>query len=650
MEPIRVLSGVRLPMRDGVELNLRITRPVREGRYPAVMEYNPYRRLGPIGADGAGSYPPAVPYLAAHGYVVVQFDVRGTGSSAGFTTDIYARDERQDAFDMVGWIASQDWCTGAVGMIGKSYGAVVQWQVAVQAPPALKAIVVRSGGIDLFPEFSNPGGAIRPWMFEYYAPLMNALNFAPPDPDLVGDAWADIWQQRLDRSAPWSLGYLHNLEDGPYWRERSLAPGFDRVRCPVLLVEGWADWYASAELRAFQNLAVPRKALIGPWGHYYAEEEEAAPGPRIDSRPEVLRWFDRWLKEIDNGVERDPPVTVFVRGWQAPSLLCIEDSGVWRNEAAWPPQDVQATTLHLTRKGLSATPGPGERSFDHRASFGLAAGRRGLGLTTPWGMPTDQRADDAFALCYDTAPLAEPMELLGEPEAVLSVEASAPVIGLNVRLCDVAPDGASRLITDGFLLGTHRSGLDRPEPMVPGTAHEVRIALLHCAYALAAGHRLRVAVSSADFQNAWPAGMAARITVRETSRIILPVAPRGRDHLPPPSFTPAPVPLRLPAPPTYRLHHDLVADSVTCELQAGEAARLIRSRYTVSNADPAVASIDSACSYHPPHQRHDIRIEATCRTTSDADCFHHSSDVAITVDGAPRFRKTWSDSVARRLR
>ena len=229
-------------------------------------------------------------------------------------------------------------------MIGKSYGAVVQWQVAVQRPPALKAIVVRSANDDVYTGFTNPGGCIRPWMFEYYAPLMNALNFAPPDPALVGDRWAAIWAERLERSAPWSLGYIRNTLHGPYWRDQSLAPGYDRVQCAVLLIEGWADWYATEELRAFQRLSAPKKVLIGPWGHYYAEEREAFPGPRIDARREYLEWFDHWLKGIDNGVMDEPPVTVFVRGWQAPSLLCLEDAGTWRNEAAWPPARVQPTT------------------------------------------------------------------------------------------------------------------------------------------------------------------------------------------------------------------------------------------------------------------------------------------------------------------
>ena len=235
---VRVITGIRVAMRDGVELNVRITRPDASGRFPAVLEYNPYRRLGPALPDYRDEYPPVVPYLAERGYVVVQFDVRGTGSSGGFTTDMYSDDERRDGYEMVEWCAAQDWCTGAVGMVGKSYGAVVQWQVAVQAPPHLRAIVVRSGGDDVYTEFSNPGGCIRPWMFEQYGPGMNAMNVAPPDPAFVGLRWAAMWQERLERSAPWSLGYIRNLLAGEYWGSRSLAPGYDRVQCAVLLMDG----------------------------------------------------------------------------------------------------------------------------------------------------------------------------------------------------------------------------------------------------------------------------------------------------------------------------------------------------------------------------------------------------------------------------
>ncbi len=266
-------------MRDGVELNVRVTRPDAPGRFPGVMEYHPYRRLAAALPDWHDEYPPAVPYLAEHGYAVVQYDVRGTGGSSGFSTDIYSPDERQDGYDMVGWIAAQPWCSGAVGMIGKSYGAVVQWQVAVQRPPALRAIVVRSANDDVYTGFTNPGGCIRPWMFEYYAPLMNALNFAPPDPALVGDRWAAIWAERLERSAPWSIGYIRNTLHGPYWRDQSLAPGYDRVQCAVLLIEGWADWYATEELRAFQRLECPEEGADRTVGPLLPGREGGVPWP-----------------------------------------------------------------------------------------------------------------------------------------------------------------------------------------------------------------------------------------------------------------------------------------------------------------------------------------------------------------------------------
>jgi uncharacterized protein len=658
--PVQVQTGVHVRMSDGVELNVRVTRPDAPGRFPGVMEYHPYRRLAAALPDYRDEYPPVVPYLAERGYAIVQFDVRGTGSSSGFSTDIYSPEERQDAYDMVAWIAEQPWCSGAVGMIGKSYGAVVQWQVAVQQPPALKAIVVRSANDDVYTGFTNPGGCIRPWMFEYYAPLMNALNFAPPDPALVGDKWATIWAERLEHSEPWSLGYIRNTLHGPYWREQSLAPGYDRVQCAVLLIEGWADWYATEELRAFQKLNVPRKVLVGPWGHYYAEEKEAFPAPRIDARREYLKWFDRWLKGIDNGVMDEPPVSVFVRGWCAPSLLCLEDAGTWRNEAAWPPERVQPTLMYFVDDGRLAEEAPRDAAADsyaYRPSVGITTGRRGLGSTTPWAMPVDQRLDEAYSLLFTGDALTAPLELLGEPEAVLHVSSSAEVAYFHAKLSDVAPDGTSRLITDGGLLATHRNSHEAPEKLVPGQIYQLHIKLRHCAYALEPGHRLRIAIASSEFQNAWPVGERAMNTVHRggahASHVVLPVAPPNAQPLPPPDFAPSPHP--LPAEetlvrPEYRIELDLVDDTVSCMLRAPNGGRTTnRSRYTVSNRDPARTLISSSATHVAVHPTLDIRVEATCQTTSDASSYTHLSQVRITVDGAEHFNKSWTESVPRRL-
>ena len=657
--PVKVHTRIRVAMRDGVELNVRITRPDAPGQFPGVMEYHPYRRLAAALPDWRDEYPPVVPFLAARGYAVVQYDVRGTGSSSGFSTDIYSPEERQDGYDMVAWIAAQPWCTGAVGMIGKSYGAVVQWQVAVQRPPALKAIVVRSANDDVYTGFTNPGGSIRPWMFEYYAPLMNALNFSPPDPALVGERFAAIWAERLQQSAPWSLGYIRNTLHGPYWRDQSLAPDYERVQCAVLLIEGWADWYATEELRAFQRLSAPKKVIIGPWGHYYAEEREALPGPRIDARYEYLKWFDHWLKGVDNGVMHEPPVTVFVRGWQAPSLLCLEDAGTWRNEAAWPPAHVHPTAKYLSGGGslADAAGDSGSDSYAYRPSVGITTGRRGLGSTTPWAMPIDQRLDEAFSLLFTTEPLHASLELLGEPVMLLHASSTAEVTYFHVKLCDVAEDGTSRLICDGGLLATHRNSHEEPEPLVPGQVYALRIPLRHCAYAIAAGHRLRVAVASAEFQNAWPTGQPAVNTVHhggaDASHIVLPVAHEHPHPLPAPDF--APSPHALPAigtlaRPDYRFELDLVEDTVSCVLRPPDGGSTSnRSRYTVSNRNPARTAIISSATHVAVHPTLDIRIEATCQTSSDETSYTHLSQVRITVDGAEHFSKSWSESVPRRL-
>jgi hypothetical protein len=650
---VKVLTGIQVSMRDGASLNVRLTRPDALGRFPAIIEYSPYRRLGEALPDYRDERPPVVPYLAERGYVVVQFDVRGTGNSSGHCAEMYSDDERRDGYDMVEWAAAQEWCTGAVGMLGISYGAVVQWQVAVQAPPHLNAIVVRSGCDDVYGEFTNPGGCIRPWLFETYGPMMNAYNFAPPDPAIAGARWEVMWRERLANSVPWTLSFLRNLLDGPYWRSRSVAPDFGRVKCPVLLVEGWADWYASAELRAFQNLTVPKKILIGPWGHYYAEESRAYPGPRIDARRDYLKWFDRWLKNIDNGVMDEPPVTVFVRSWQTPARLCIETAGQWRSAASWPPREVRATDFFFASHGkLGDAPVKGSETYDYRASVGVAAGRRGLGTTSPWGMPLDQRADDACSVLYETGPLAEPMELLGEPQAVLHVSSTAQVAYFHVRLCDVAPDGASRLVSDGGLLATHRASHERPEPLVPGQIYELRIALMHCADVLARGHRLRVAVAGAEFQNAWPTGMPARNTIfrgaAHPSRVVLPVAGADREHLPAPHFEESPFPLWRGMPqPGYALHRDPAADTVTCELANTDGNAHNTSRYTVSDRDPAAAKIESRFRYRPPQQARHIEIDAACTTESDADSYRHTSRVEIRIDATLYFEKTWTESVGR---
>ena len=527
------IDYVRVPMRDGVELCAKITRPDAPGSFPAIMEYNPYRRLRELLSDYRNEYPPVVPYLAEHGYAIVQFDVRGTGNSGGWTTDIYNAEERHDAFDMVGWIADQPWCSGNVGMIGKSYSAVIQWQVAVQNPTALKAIIVRSANDDVYTEWVYPGGCLRPYMFDSYSANMNTWNFAPPDPDVAGENWEELWKERLEQSIPWGIGYISNPLQGPYWRDRSLSADYERVKCAVFVVGGWSDCYPTALLRAYENLNCPKKAMVGPWGHWYGEESVAVPGPRIDTRPIYLRWFDHWVKEIDNAIMDEPPVTIFVRRYSPPAArMPLEEPGEWRNEREWPISRREDRLLYFGEQSLGDSPAKAGclDELNYRAGAGISSGIHWGGGVLPWGTPLDQRLDDANSLVYTSAPLEEELEVTGTPIAKLFISSTANVAYFHVKLIDVAPDGTAKLVRHGGLNATHRESHSQPKPLVPGTVYGLEVPLKSMSYVFQRGHRLRVAVAGADFQNAWPTAEPGVHSIYRggdyASHISLPVIPR----------------------------------------------------------------------------------------------------------------------------
>jgi hypothetical protein len=237
------------------------------------------------------------------------------------------------------------------------------------------------------------------------------------------------------------------------------------------------------------------------------------------------------------------------------------------------------------------------------------------------------------------------------------VASTATVAYFHVKLCDVAADGTSRLICDGGLLATHRNSHESPEALTPGQVYALRIPLRHCAYAVETGHRLRIAIASAEFQNAWPTRESAVNTVHRgglhASNIVLPIVPVDPRPLAPPAFAPSPHPLpaagTLPRP-EYRFELDLVDDTVSCVLRPADSGHTSsRSRYTVSNRHPARTVIASSATHVAPHPALDIRVEATCQTASDASSFTHLSQVRITVGGAEHFSKSWSESVPRRL-
>ena len=632
-----------IPLDDGVRLAATLYLPA-DGPSPVVLEALPYRK-----DDLTASYRPEYARLRdEHGYAVARVDLRGTGSSEGVAVDEYPAREQADLCQVIAWLAAQPWSTGAVGMYGTSYSGFNAIQAAMERPPALKAIVAIYATDDRYTDDVHyAGGALRLLDLVDYPLYMVAMNALPPVPALAGPDWRERWRERVEGLEPWLLRWLAEQADGPYWRHGSLRPGYDRIACPTMIVAGWADGYRNATFRAFERLAVPKRLLVGPWSHMGTET--SLPGPRIDLVPEMARWWDRWLRGRDNGVDRDPPVTVFVRHSTRPAPDLDEVEGEWRNEPGWPLERALERELPL---------GQGSATLEVRRDVGSAAWI-GCAGHLPWGQPYDQRADDAFSLTFDW-PLDGPLELLGHPRLHLAVAATAPVAFLSAKLCDVFPDGTSALVSRGFLNLTHRRSHADPAPLPVGVAEAVTVELDATSWVAAPGHRLRLSLAGADWPNTVPPPGPVTLTVdRARSRLVLPLVD-GPSPSPPPSLAPAPPRPRDGGgePVVWRVVHDVLAR--TTEAVVGHGTRtvlddgtVVGERYagTVGVAlDPADATwATGSAAYTIKWPEATVRTEARLDLRGDGTAWQVRVELDVTEGDTPRWTRRWERRLPRHL-
>jgi uncharacterized protein len=478
---------VRIPMSDGVELAATLFLPDTSAPQPCLLEALPYRK-----DDLTASYDEGYERLRdRHGYAVCRLDLRGTGSSSGDATDEYPRREQQDLVEAIAWLASRDWCDGQVGMWGTSYSGFNSLQVACERPHALKAVCAIYSSDDRWTDDVHwRGGALRLVDLVDYCHYMTAMNVLPPVPAVWGDDWADEWRRRLDTSEPWVLTWLREDRHSDYWRTGSVrtdadGTGYDRIRCPVLLVAGWADGYRNNSFRTIRALAdagVAHRLLAGPWAH--ADPTTAMPGPRIDFDAELAGWFDHWLRGVGDHADG---CDVFVRSSTRPEPDLDLHEGRWARLPSVPPTTPSTVVLDGPRT-LRVLPDVGTAAWIDCAGH------------LPWGLSDDQRLDDARSLTWDAPPPAAPV--VGHPRARLRVSADAPAASLSVKLCDVFPDGTSALVARGTLdLAFHDGVHGNPAPLEPGREYDVLVDLDACAYAFAPGQLLRVSVAGADWPN-----------------------------------------------------------------------------------------------------------------------------------------------------
>jgi uncharacterized protein len=522
---VHVIENCWIPMPDGCRLAARIWLPVDAEKLPvpAILEYIPYRKRDFTRARDE----PMHYYFAGHGYAAVRVDLRGSGDSDGLLLDEYLKQEHDDALEVIRWIAQQPWCSGAVGMMGKSWGGFNSLQVAVRRPPELRAIVTVCSTDDRYADDVHyMGGCLLNENLAWGSVLMS-YNAYPPDPELVGERWRAMWRGRLEHAVFFPEVWLEHSRRDDYWKHGSVCENYAAVACPVYAIGGWADAYSNAIPRLLAGLKVPRKGLIGPWAHLYPHD--GVPGPAIGFLQEALRWWDHWLKGIDTGIMAEPMLRVWMQESVSPKPFYKHRPGRWVAEAQWPSPRITCKRQWLDAGRLSNAP-PAKAQFDFHSpqTTGLAAGEW-CGFGAPGEAPLDQRGDDGCSLIFDSEPLRERTEILGAPVATLEVAADQPVAFIAVRLNDVARGGASTRVTYGLLNLTHRNGHERPEPLEPGKRYLVRVTMNDVAHAFAAGHKLRLAISTSYWPIVWPAPQPLTVSLfTGESFLDLPVRPPDR--------------------------------------------------------------------------------------------------------------------------
>jgi len=523
--------GAWIPARDGTRLSARLWLPKREehGPAPAILEYIPYRK-----DDATAPRDEALHgRLAERGFACVRVDLRGSGSSEGVMNGEYLQQELDDGVDVIAWIAAQEWCNGRVGMIGKSWGGFNGLQIAALAPDALGCVVSVCSTDDRYrDDVHYTGGCLFAGAALSWATTMLAYTARPPDPAVVGDEWRLRWQERLEHLRPFGHDWIAHQRRDDFWRHGSVCENPEAIRCPVYMVGGWADPYRGAVLRLLGAAPGQVRGLIGPWAHVYPHQ--GAPGPAIDFLDLCVRVFAYHLAGQGNGIEDEPRLRAWLQEAVPPSTGYSVRPGRWVAEDTWPPAR-EPLRLHLAERGLTAE-AAASVLLEHAGT--LAHGSDGP-FWLPWGADgeaaADQRAEDGRSLVFDSSPLDEPLELLGEPLLRISLVPRSSTGQVVARLCDVAPDGRSTLVTFGLLNLCHTDGHDAPRPLVPGEPLAVAVPLTAIAYAFPAGHRIRLAVSSCYWPWAWPhpGGLALAVRTGDGSVLELPVRDRqaGDDSL-----------------------------------------------------------------------------------------------------------------------
>ena len=503
-------KGVKIKMRDGIELVADIVRPADDGKYPAILERTPYGRENFSKLSGE--------WWARRGYVHVVQDARGRNESDGEWLPFVH--ERKDGYDTIDWIARQSWSDGKVGMIGGSYGGWVQWAAAVEAHPALKCIVPQVSPPDLFFNFPVDHGVPMLWGAIWWSNFVKDKK-APPIPEIPKDLeklktlpLSKVDDEVLGRNIPFYDEWL-GKETPASFAGASYMADMNKAKIPVLHISGWWDGDGiGTKLNWAKMRSLGHKdqwLVYGPWSHAFNTSSrfgdmDYGPDAITDLDLIYLRWFDTWLKNKPAQWGMQPKVRVFVTG-----------ANEWRELEDWPDPRSREMTLYLSSEGpangaasvgeLVAT-APGEQEPDRytynpagaqipkelkevKSFFDLLAGGSTIVKIEP---------NENDRLVYKTPPMNDPIEIGGPIDLDLYFSTSAKDTDFFARVVDIDEKGEMRVIgLPGKIRARYLSGWEKPAPLQPGKAYKASIELWDTAHQVKKGHRLGVIISSQMF-------------------------------------------------------------------------------------------------------------------------------------------------------
>lgn len=653
---IDVIEDMGIHMPDGCRLSARVWRPTdaNETPVPVILEYLPYRkRDGTIARDSLTH-----PYFAQRGYACVRVDMRGNGDSQGIMEDEYTEQELSDGEAVIAWLAAQPWCNGSVGMMGISWGGFNGLQLAERAPDALKAVITLCSTVDRYADDIHYKGGCLLNENMGWGSTMWAYSSRPPDPMLVGDDWRDMWLQRLQAEPYLPITWLNHQTRDAYWRHGSVCENYGGIRAAVLAVGGWGDAYKNAVPQLVEHLSAPVKGIVGPWVHKYPHF--AAPEPRIGFLQEALRWWDRWLKGIDTGVENDPAYSVYLMDGVRPQTWYEHRPGRWVNEPDWPMSPMVQQFQFATNNQLADTATALADIVASPQDCGMDGGEYCAIWLGP-EQPGDQRADDAKSLCYTSGPMETDVDIIGAPTVTITFQSDQPQAQIAVRLNHIHADGAATRITYGVMNLTHLAGHDQVRELEPGKTYQVDVALDHIAYRLPQGDRLRVSVSTSYWPLLWPMPHAATLTVTQGT-LHLPISQHGENAervFPDPDAAPAWQTQTLrPANNERRRETDLktgitrleIIDDFGCVQDADHGLIIegvAREWWDIHPDDPLSARGKSHWTERRARGDWDTRTETYATMWADQTHFHISARLEAYENDRLIFEKDIADSVPR---